>query len=122
MQGSVIAPILFLIMINDINNKLVNVNTLLYADDTTIYKAGSNIEKLLSHLQEALDGIQQWSEAWGFKISATKSNAIVFSKSHVNIENKLKLRSAYLPVVSEVKYLGVIFDSKLTYIPYINYL
>jgi Reverse transcriptase (RNA-dependent DNA polymerase) len=120
-QGSVIAPILFLLLINDIYKNLNYVETLLYTDDTTIYKGSANINYTLSLLQKALDDVQKWSEAWGFKFSTTKSAVVFFTQGTGRIDNRLTLYGVPIPVIKEIKFLGVIFDSRLTFVPHINY-
>ena len=37
-QGSIISPLLFLIMINDLPDVLVNVDSSLFADDSAVFK------------------------------------------------------------------------------------
>ena len=45
-QGSVISPLLFLLMINDLPDSLHGVETSLFADDSCIYKSGKNLDKI----------------------------------------------------------------------------
>ena len=39
-QGSIISPLLFLIMINDLPDVLVNIESSLFADDSAVFKSG----------------------------------------------------------------------------------
>jgi len=61
-QGSVISPILFLIMINDIEVVRPGVQLSLFADDSSIYKSGKNINRIILDLQEMLNDISDWSD------------------------------------------------------------
>jgi retron-type reverse transcriptase len=72
-QGSVISPILFLLMINDLPNELEEVESALFADDCAIFKAGKNINFLTKKVQMAIDHAADWCKKWGFKLSAEKN-------------------------------------------------
>lgn len=78
-QGSVISPVLFNIMINDI---LMNIGRgfgqSLFADDGAIWKRGRNVEFTVRQVQRALDSVEDWADKWGFKISPTKSSYMIF--------------------------------------------
>ena len=67
-QGSVISPILFLIMINDMKTKSDDVSLSLFADDSATYNHGHDVDLLIKQMQKTLDGIQQWCDEWGFKL------------------------------------------------------
>ena len=56
-QGSVIIPILFLLMINDVAAGLRGVQTSLFADDSFIYKSGRNLDAIVKCIQSNLDKI-----------------------------------------------------------------
>ena len=43
-QRSIISPLLFLIMINDLPDALVNVESSPFADDSTVFKACKNLK------------------------------------------------------------------------------
>ena len=121
-QGSSISPILFLIMINDlcINNN--NVQLSLFADDSALYKSGHNLDLLIKHIQESLDRVQTWCDTWGFKLSPTKSCGVVFSnKRKFVVKKPLLLAGVPLPMEKKVKFLGLIFDCKLSWSEHINY-
>jgi ribonuclease HI len=65
--------------------------------------------------------MQNWCLNWGFKISPTKTVAILFSNTRKHTV-KIYLEQIQIPVVKEVKFLGVIFDSKLNWSNHINYI
>src|SRR5919106_3182677 len=114
-QGSVISPILFLIMINDIKVVRPGVELSLFADDSATYKAGKNINTIMSDLQGTLDDISDWSEKWGLKISLTKSCGVIFTnKTKYVVRNPLKIAGKDLKMETKVKFLGRVFDSKLS--------
>ena len=65
-QGSVISPILFNIMVNDIFEKLGERNEgLLYADDAVIWKRGRNITYITTAIQKEIQVLEQWGIDWG---------------------------------------------------------
>ena len=47
-QGSVLAPLLFIIFINDLNNSVKNSNTLHYADNTNLQLTEKSLKKLIN--------------------------------------------------------------------------
>lgn len=56
-QGFVISPLLFLIMINDIQDCVKNSELSLFVDESVVYKSGSSITHLSKQIQQVLDSI-----------------------------------------------------------------
>ena len=55
LQGSVISPILFSIMINYVFSKVQgNIGWSLFADDRTLWKRGKNIDHIMGKTQDAV--------------------------------------------------------------------
>ena len=50
---------------------------------------------------------------WGFKMSVTKSQVICFARQHKQVP--LKLYGQVLEQVRGIRFLGIIFDEKLTW-------
>ncbi len=119
-QGSVLSPTLFCIMINDIFAR-VNppVQCSLYADDGAIWVSQPTQTEAIRILQGALQTIEEWSQRWGLAISAEKTTAIMFTRSRRTPDQQLQLNGTNLQFVSQVRFLGVIFDQKLTWGPHI---
>ena len=63
-QGSVLGPILFLVFINDLPEKL-SLQVHLFADDTAVYLPvrGSDNGRVL-HVQKDLDKLTVWESQW----------------------------------------------------------
>jgi len=121
-QGSVISPVLFLIMINDLTVN-TGVELSLFADDSATYKSGTNLDFILKKLQMSLDIISTWCDEWGFKISPTKSCGVIFTnKVKVKSKIKLEINGSPLKMENKVKFLGLIFDSKLTWSAHVDYI
>ena len=72
-------------------------------------------------LQQGLNNLQLWADQNGFKFSETKTVCVHFCTSRkLHPDPLLKLNNTPIPVVKQVKFLGVIFDHKLTYVPHIK--
>ncbi len=78
-QGSVISPILFSIMINDIYLELpVDMGRSLFADDGAIWKRGRNGEFINKKLLNGMNQVAEWGIKWGFKFSVEKTKVMIF--------------------------------------------
>ena len=119
-QGSVISPILFIIMINDATTfSDPSIKYACYADDVVLWKCGRNFSHVNKCVQTALDQFAYWCSQWGFKISVNKSVGLPFSRSKVEVQ--LTFNNHLLSIVNNYKFLGVIFDAKLTWNQHIDY-
>ena len=115
-QGSVLSCDLFKIAINDIvRNIPPGMEHLLYVDDLLIYCEGGNLRTLERRIQGAISSISRWAEMHGFKFSATKTQGILFSRRGERTIPHLTLFNQQIPIKNEIKFLGLIFDSRLTW-------
>ncbi len=115
-QGSVISPLLFSIMIDDVYNNIgQGIGKSLFADDGAMWKRGRNVEYVVKQLQETIKRVEQWSLEWGFKFSAEKTKTLFFTRKKIEAEVKLYLYGKELERVESFKCLGVWFDARLTW-------
>ena len=72
-------------------------------------------------LQLCLQRIQNWADKSGFRFSKTKTTCVHFcSKRKLHDDPCLQLDGNQIKVVKEAKFLGVIFYSKLSFVPHIK--
>ena len=72
-------------------------------------------------LQGCLHKIEKWCTENGFKFSQTKTVCLHFHKKRgILPEPELILNGEKIKVVKEAKFLGVIFDQKLSFIPHLK--
>ena len=123
-QGSVISPLLFLIMINDIDIPENNVQLSLFADDSAAWKSGRNVKTLCKDVQAYLNRLVSFFDLWGFKLSADKTVAILFTRGTAAHPDEviLSIKGKVIKVEQTVKFLGVIFDKSMTWKPYVQHI
>ena len=74
-------------------------------------------------LQQNLNKIENWATSNGFKFSKRKTQCVHFCQLRKQHDDPvLHLYGSPIPVVEESKFLGILFDRKLSFIPHIKYL
>ena len=99
-QGSILSPILFSILINDLPD-VFSCPAALYADDCCFCQVGTDISQLNNIIQDNLNSVQAWCSKWGFEISLPKSAAVLFTRKRTAPDKKIKLNQTEIPIKSE---------------------
>ena len=121
-QGTVLGPLLFLILINSIGQSDISSIISLFADDTRLTKYIKE-ENDVEEFQEDLETIYQWSNANNMVFNGTKFEVLKYGK-----DENLKDDFNYLTPNSEelierkevVKDLGILMNDKATFDDHIN--
>ncbi|GBM10819.1 putative RNA-directed DNA polymerase from transposon X-element [Araneus ventricosus] len=123
-QGSVLSVTLFILHLSQILNHLPSsVRGSLYVDDMQISCQGSNMHLIERQLQNAVNKLIAWCDNNGHTISAEKSRCVHFCrKRNMHLDPNIRIRNSPIPVVNEIRFLGVIFDRKLTFLPHVLHL
>ena len=117
-QGSVLSQLLFLIYVNDLPAPHHKQNSLSqFADDTAQWAFSLNIHLAAKLLQQDLLKLAMWFAKWRIKLNPVKTKVIIFSRSILarKTQLNLKLYGETLKIYSQVKFLGITFDSQLTF-------
>ncbi|OOZ37989.1 hypothetical protein BOW52_09705 [Solemya elarraichensis gill symbiont] len=123
-QGSILSVTLFSIKINSIASCMkTDTEGSLYVDDFSISYRSKHMCTMERHLQQCLNKLTKWADTNGFKFSKTKTVCMHFCQLRgLHPDPTLFLAKDPIPVVEEFKFLGLILDPKLTFIPHIRYL
>jgi hypothetical protein len=113
-QGSILGPVLFNLFINDLPIH-ERVETAIYADDAALYSSSWSQEIISERHQDALVEVEEWLIKRRTSVNLSKCEAILFYRrtSHRPSGN-LILFGQRLEWWSQVKYLGIVMDRKLT--------
>lgn len=114
-QGSILSPILFNLLINDLP-KNQSTHLALYADDTAILATSTSEAQAKTYFQKHVNELTSHFKKWKLKINAEKTKAITFKQktSRPNPPVHLQVNGINIEDEAVVQYLGVHLDSKLT--------
>ena len=105
-QGSVLGPLLFLIYINDIADKLLG-KTRLYVDDTSLSYSSSELAQIEIVLNNDLKRLKEWALKWLINFNPAKTEVILVSNIFHDYDLRLTNDDAVLNIVETHKYLGI---------------
>ncbi|GFX72067.1 probable RNA-directed DNA polymerase from transposon X-element [Trichonephila clavipes] len=112
-QGSLLSPLLFNLYINDIPDySLTKIN--LYANDTAIHATYKKLSTISYAINKHLLHLQNFYDKWKISINVEKSTAIIFTKK-LSFPPPIIMYNKQIPWSQEAKYLGIIFDTNLTW-------
>ena len=120
-QDSVLSPLLFLIYVNDLPPPHHHQTSLFqFADDTAQWAFSRRVRTAAALLQQDVLKLAMWCAKWRIKLYPEKTKMIIFSRSLLarKSESNLKLYGETLKIHPQVRFLGITFDSKLTFQPH----
>ncbi|KAK9871505.1 hypothetical protein WA026_012876 [Henosepilachna vigintioctopunctata] len=120
-QGTILGPMLFNMYINDLGYNLKYCGYHLFADDTVLFITGCSLD-IVDKLQDDLNLLVEWLKINKLKLNASKTKIMVVEKKPLigNVIN-VTLDGEKIEIVSSIKYLGVMLDSRLELKEHINY-
>ena len=111
------------VKINDIVKQVdLGVECSLYVDDFVIMYKSPTIDAIQRKLQHTINRLEEWTLENCFTISKNKTVAMHFCPDRKCLDPVLKLDNDHIQFVKEAKFLGLIWDTKLTFEPHIKYL
>ena len=140
-QGSVLAPLLYLIYLNDKpdtirnrDNPATETLNLLYADDNNI-AISCGMKNLFLRATHELQRMSDWEAKWRIKININKSKILLFGPNRIKLMRRLKSFNPFtanplhperggvpIPIATTHTILGIKFDSALTFVPCVSQL
>ena len=117
-EGSLVAPILFTLFINDLPSE-IDSDCLLYADDAKQFrKVYTPMDGVT--LQRDLDRLQCWSVKWGLSLNPTKCKTLTVTLRRAPVQTTYNINNIPLEGVHEMRDLGVVIDSKLNFASHVS--
>jgi hypothetical protein len=114
-QGSVMGPILFIILVNDLSFN-IDCKTTIYADDTSLLVNNKNFVNLENVAVTVFNDVDCWFTANGLFLNSNKTQRLLVSLRKVDQNHEFVYD--YENVVS---LLGIKLDSKLSWSEHIDY-
>ena len=131
-QGSVVATVAFNIMLYDVKEvKLKDSEITLYADDIACWyspnfrrlKRDFVKKQIMKTVQNNVDKIADYLKTNGFQLAAEKTVFIIFTNNRYNTEDYfIEVGGHKIQPSPTAKYLGVVFDSRLTWKAHVAHL
>lgn len=116
-QGGVLSPLLWSIVVDELLTELSNhgLEVQGYADDLVVMIRGKCERILTDLMQNALNLVWNWCQKEDLSINPAKSVLVPFTKRRNLDLRSPKLNGTKIKFSTEVKYLGITLDSKLTW-------
>ncbi|XP_025268586.1 uncharacterized protein LOC112639318 [Camponotus floridanus] len=125
-QGSVLGPLLFVLYINDITEVCpIGSNVKLFADDTMIYVTGECSEEINKKMNDVFHKIENWMSLNKLKLNVEKTKYMIVRSNRKEVKGQIKIvcmNGEVLKRVEVIKYLGIMIDSRLTFVEHCDYM
>ena len=120
-------PLLFNIVINDLNAATKIFDLIMYADDTTLISTLETFgntnrpTEIENNISDEISRITTWLHSNKLKLNASKSKFMIFFK-HPKIIPKLNIwaNGNQIDEVQEFNFLGITIDQNITWTPHIR--
>ena len=123
--GGVLAVTCFGLKINELPSCIAkDIFKALFVDDLAICFRGRSLDTIERHLQQAVNAIEEWATRNGFRFAAHKCKVIHFTapRSRAQRPPIVRIGNTLLPVEESTKFLGLWWDSQLSFKKHISVL
>ena len=112
-QGSILGPLLFICVMDDIGNVSDFLYTILYADDTCVLLNGKRHTDLIALLNSELKKLSLWLRSNKLSLNVQKTYYMVFHRARIKSDEHavITIDNVILQRTNSLKYLGVIIDT-----------
>ena len=116
-QGSILGPLFFSIMINDLVNSSNKFKFLMYADDTTIYFNLEDfpIENREVLINNELEKVNKWLKLNKLAVNVDKTKSMLFHKRRPVTPIQFSMNNRIIDVVQYFNYLGIMLDADMSW-------
>ena len=116
-QGSILGPLFFSIMINDLVNSSNKFKFLMYADDTTIYFNLEDfpIENREVLINNELEKVNKWLKLNKLVVNVDKTKSMLFHKRRPVTPIQFSMNNRIIDVVQHFNYLGIMLDADMSW-------
>ena len=116
-QGSILGPLFFSIMINDLVNSSNKFKFLMYADDTTIYFNLEDfpIENREVLINNELEKVNKWLKLNKLAVNVDKTKSMLFHKRRPVTPIQFSMNNRIIDVVQHFNYLGIMLDADMSW-------
>jgi hypothetical protein len=123
-QGSCSCPGLWNVMYDALLNLEYSTNSkiIAFADDLVILTYGNTQYKAEAFANSDLARIEIWASENKMKFNESKSKVTLITRKRIQDDINILLNNRRLVQVKVIKYLGIHFDSKLTFHSHIDYI
>ena len=112
-QSSILGPLFFSIVINDLVNSSMKFRFLIYADNTTIYFNLDDFPLVNRKIEIncELEKVNTWLKLNKISINVDKTKCMFFQKRRSITPLQFSLNNRAIDVVKNFNYLGIIWDA-----------
>ena len=107
-QGSILGPLLFVMLINDLPSRLNTCSTLMYADDTVLFYSSKDVNEIERALCRDLQLLESWLRDNSLFLNKSKTECVLFgtaSRLSTVTNFSIYVSGSLIERVSEFKYL-----------------
>ena len=120
LQGSVLGPLMFSTFINDITE--LGVNSILFADDAVFFVESNTLHDAVIQMQSFIGRLSVWLNDNRLTAHEDKTKLMLFTPCQKPpLLPSIIFNRTILEWVDEIKYLGIIIDTKLQFKSHINF-
>jgi hypothetical protein len=111
-QGSVLVPLLFLVYINDIGDKLLSLSRF-FADDTSLGYASQDEAQIKYVINHDLHELGDWSRRRLMSFNPDKTEIMLFKYVKNSTDFNFHFDGKLIPLTSDHKHLGIALSEEI---------